>query len=103
MTNGTNCSEQADELGTKTGPCISIAEQGQKLKSIDDIINLLYSKSTLANMERYEQLLLQFAKTHDAGDPYTVSIESTELVMNLLVENCRYNTDEALTVDTMGG
>eukprot|EP00178_Gracilaria_changii_P020163 TRINITY_DN585_c0_g2_i2.p1 TRINITY_DN585_c0_g2~~TRINITY_DN585_c0_g2_i2.p1 ORF type:complete len:424 (-),score=38.19 TRINITY_DN585_c0_g2_i2:1118-2389(-) len=76
---------------------------GSELQSIDNIINPSYSKSTLANMERSERLLLEFAKKHNAGDPVTVSIKSTELIMNLLVEKCRYNSENAMTVDTMCG
>ncbi|PXF45416.1 hypothetical protein BWQ96_04831 [Gracilariopsis chorda] len=76
---------------------------GSGLRAIEDIINPSYSKSTLANMERSERFFVEFANKHKAGDPYTVSVQSSQLIMDCLVEKCRYNTIKEMKVDTMGG
>ncbi|PXF49321.1 hypothetical protein BWQ96_00895 [Gracilariopsis chorda] len=76
---------------------------GSKLRTIEDISNPSYSKSNLANMERSERLIVEFAKKHNAGDPYKVSVQSSQLIMNWLVEKGRYNTRMAMKGDTMGG
>lgn len=74
-----------------------------KLQSVDQIIKVSYSKSTLANMARSEKLIIACATKHSEGDPLTAFCSSTQLLMILIIEKCRYSTSNAIKIDTMGG
>lgn len=75
----------------------------EELRSVSEIINKSYSDSTISNRERAERLFLAFARKHNARDPHAVSQNSPVLLMNFLVNHCRYNTKTALKIDTFGG
>ena len=67
------------------------------------MIDTAVSRSTEDNVKRARKLLGEFSKIHGTEDPFVVSIESNDLILNLLHKYCRVGTENALSDDTMGG
>ena len=60
------------------------------------------SASSLKNVKRARKILGDYVKRVGAGDPSTVSADSSKLLVNLLALYCKTDSDNPLTDESMG-
>lgn len=71
------------------------------LKPVHEIVNVSMSSSTLSNINRCRKLLKEYADKHSVKDPIIVSKKSSDLLVNLLSEYCKHETDQPMSRSTM--